>query len=328
MKILITGAAGSVGTKLVYALNELANNTPQEQSKHSIQGSPLKIFATDIKESPFTETTHLSYQCLDLRSKDFHLWLEKIRPDKIVHLASILQISKKMTREMAHDIDVVATKNLLEQSIKLGVDKFIVTTSGAAYGYYPENKDVITEERATKGNSDYFYSAHKAEVEAVMAEYRQNHPQLKQVVFRPGAILGPDFHGPVVNLFQQKMIVGLLGYPGPFNFIWSEDIVDYIIEALTTEITGEYNIAGDGTLSMSDIAKRLHKPYLPLPPWLIQGALAIAKPLGLSQYGPEQVKFIKYRPVLANDKIKKAFSHQPRYTSQKALDAFLALNKY
>ena len=75
---------------------------------------------------------------------------------------------------------------------------------------------------------------------------------------------------------------------------------------------------------MKDIAKYLNKIYLPLPPWLIKGALAIAKPLGLSQYGPEQVKFIKDRPVLSNKKIKETFTHQPRYTSKEALDAFLA----
>ena len=319
MKILITGAAGCLGNQVVNALSSLSNEL--------IPGDAVEVFATDIKENPFNEKNNLTYQRFDLRSKEFSLWLAQIKPDKIIHLASILQISKKMTRKMAHEIDVMVTKKLLEQSVELGVGKFIITTSGAAYGYYPENKNIISEDRATKGNSDYFYSAHKAEVEALMAQYRETNPELRQVVFRPGAILGPNFNGPVVNLFQQTMIVGLLGYPGPFNFIWSEDIVDYIIEALTTDITGEYNIAGDGALSMREIAKRLNKLYLPLPAWLIQGALAIAKPLGLSQYGPEQVKFIKYRPVLANDKIKKAFKHQPRYTSKQALNAFLSLNQ-
>jgi len=320
MKILITGAAGCLGCKIVNALTALANNSKKNEV--------LEIFATDIKENPFINTDNLTYQRFDLRSKEFSHWVTHVKPNKIVHLASILQISKQMTRAMAHEIDVLATEALLEQSIKLGVDKFIVTTSGAAYGYYPENINVISESRETKGNSDYFYSAHKAEVEALMAKYRKKHPELKQVVFRPGAILGHDFHGPLVNLFQQKMIIGLIGYPGPFNFIWSEDIVDYITEALTTEVTGEFNIAGDGTLSMRDIAKQLGKPYLALPPWLIQGVLSIAKPLGLSQYGPEQVKFIKYRPVLANEKIKKAFNHQPRYSTKQALETFLSLNKH
>lgn len=277
MNILITGAAGCLGNRVVSTLTAMAND---KQPK-----SALKIFATDIKENPFANDENLIYQRFDLRSNDFSLWVEKIRPDKIVHLASILQISKQITREIAHEIDVISTQKLLEQAVNLKVDKFIVTTSGAAYGYYPENINIIDEKRPTQGNSDYFYSAHKAEVETLMALFRKNHPELKQVVFRPGAILGPNFNGPVVNLFRQKIIVGLMGYPGPFNFIWSEDIVAYIIEALTTNITGEYNIAGDGTLSMRDIAKYLHKPYLALPPWFIQGLLAIAKPLGLSQYG-------------------------------------------
>jgi UDP-glucose 4-epimerase len=309
MKILITGAAGCLGRHLVNTL---------------VAKSTFEIYATDIKETPFNSFENLHYKSFDLRSHSFDRWLDEIQPDKIVHLASILQISSRITREDAYEIDVVATEKIMKKSITLGVKKIIVTTSGAVYGYYPENKNVITEDREPRGNQDYFYSAHKAEVESLMARYRQSNPELKQVVFRPGAVLGTDFDGPVVNLFQQKVIVGLLGYPGPFNFIWSQDIVEYIIEALTTEITGQYNIAGDGTLSMKDIATRLNKPYLPLPPWLIQGALAIAKPLGLSQYGPEQVKFIKYRPVLANDKIKKIFTHQPMFTSKQALDAFLA----
>jgi UDP-glucose 4-epimerase len=309
VKILITGAAGCLGSRVVKAL---------------LKNDNFDIYATDIKQSPFTTYENLHYQCFDLRSNEFYEWVEEVKPNKIVHLASILQLSSNVTREMAYEIDVVSTDKLLAKSVEIGVDKFVITTSGAAYGYYPENKNVITEDRATKGNSDYFYSAHKAEVEQLMTQYSQSNPELKQVTFRPGAVLGPDFDGPIVNLFKQKVIVGLLRYPGPFNFIWSEDIVDYIIEALTTDVTGKFNISGDGTLSMKDIAKRLNKKYIPLPPMLIQAALAIAKPLGLSQYGPEQVKFIKYRPVLANDKIKNTFVHQPTYTSEQALDSFLA----
>jgi len=74
---------------------------------------------------------------------------------------------------------------------------------------------------------------------------------------------------------------------------------------------------------MAQIAKKLNKFYLPLPAGLIQLALAIAKPLGLTQYGPEQVKFIKFRPVLSNEKIKRCFHHQPRYNSEQVIDAFL-----
>jgi len=308
MKILVTGAAGSLGQCLV---------------KKLILDPSIEVYATDIKKNPFPDTANLHYQAFDLREEAFTQWVEATKPAQVIHLASILQLSANMSRKQAHEIDVQATEQLIKTCLLIAVDKFTITTSGAVYGYYEENKNIITEDREIRGNPDYFYSAHKAEVETIMEQYRISHPQLKQLIFRPGAILGPDFKGPVVDLFQQKFITGLMGYPSPFNFIWSEDVADFMIEGVSSDITGEYNIAGDGALSMAEIAKKLDKFYLALPASLIKIILSIAKPLGLTQYGPEQVKFIKYRPVLSNDKIKARFNHQPRYSSSEVIDAFL-----
>jgi UDP-glucose 4-epimerase len=51
--------------------------------------------------------------------------------------------------------------------------------------------------------------------------------------------------------------------------------------------------------------------------------LWVLKPLGLSQYGAEQVKFIEFRPVLDNNKIKRHFKHQPSKTTHQAFESFL-----
>ncbi len=317
MKVLITGAAGSLGRQLIERLSK--NQT-------------IEIFATDIKVDPFSNgrfsNKKFHYFQVDLTHSKFNQWVRDVEPQVVVHLASILQLSPKMTKEKAYEIDVEATQSLLQTSVEIGVDKLIVTSSGAAYGYFPENKSTITEQREPKGNKDYFYSAHKAEVESILASYRDKHPALKQIVFRPGAILGPDFNGPILDLLNQKLIVGLIGYPGPFNFIWSDDVVDYIREGIYSDITGIFNIAGDGVLTMAEIARKLGKSYLALPASLVQLALAIAKPLGITQFGPEQVKFIKYRPVLSNQKIKRVFQHQPKYSTSQVLELFLSRNRF
>ena len=41
-----------------------------------------------------------------------------------------------------------------------------------------------------RGNEAFAYSHHKRLVEEMLADYRRDHPQLKQVVFRVGTILG------------------------------------------------------------------------------------------------------------------------------------------
>ena len=62
---------------------------------------------------------------------------------------------------------------------------------------------------------------------------------------------------------------------------------------------------------------------VPLPAWLLRGLLTVLHPLGVVQYGPEQVMFLQYRPVLSNARLKRDFAYTPRYTSLEALDALL-----
>ena len=306
MKILITGAAGDIGSRLVKIFSARTD---------------VDLYTTALADLPFeANSTHAAF---DVRSDLFLSWVEEIKPDVIIHLASIIQLPESMSTEEAHDIDVKATERLLKTSVKIGVDKFVVTSSGAAYGYWEDNADWLTEDMPVRGNDDYFYSSHKRQVEEIMAKYREEYPQLKQVVLRPGTVLGPNFENPITNMFSKNIISGIAGSDSPFVIIWVGDLVEYLIEAAITDVEGVYNVAGDGTLSLKNIAKRLNKPYLPIPPKFLRFMLGLLKPLGLSQYGPEQVKFIEFRPVLANQKIKAVFNHQPAKTTAQAFESFL-----
>jgi UDP-glucose 4-epimerase len=64
----------------------------------------------------------------------------------------------------------------------------------------------------------------------------------------------------------------------------------------------------------------LGKPVLRLPALAVKAALAVAHPLGLSQYGPEQVRFLQYRPVLDNGRLKRVFGYTPELNSAEVFD--------
>jgi UDP-glucose 4-epimerase len=199
----------------------------------------------------------------------------------------------------------------------------VVTSSGAAYGYWQDSPEWLTENMPLRGNEDYFYSSHKRQVEEILAGYRETNPELKQVVLRPGTALGPNFNNPITNMFSKNIIMGIAGSGSPFVIIWVDDLVAYLIEAAKKDVEGVFNVAGDGTLTLKQIASFLNKPYLAIPSWLLRAVLSVLKPFGLSQYGPEQVKFIEYRPVLSNKKIKQKFCHQPKKSTEKAFLSFL-----
>lgn len=73
---------------------------------------------------------------------------------------------------------------------------------------------------------------------------------------------------------------------------------------------------------MTQLAALLGKPVLTLPAWLLRAALGVAHPLGLSRYGPQQVRFLQYRPVLDNTRLKTVFGYTPERSSQQVFTAW------
>jgi len=142
-------------------------------------------------------------------------------------------------------------------------------------------------------------------------------------VLRPGTILGVEAHNQITDLFDGRFVLGVRGSDSPFVIIWDQDVVGAIVHGIQRGGTGIYNLAGDGTLSLPEIAQRLGKPYIALPASVIQAALAILYRLGLSQYGPEQVNFLRYRPVLANQRLKQELGYLARKTTREVFDLFL-----
>ncbi|MFQ5628968.1 MAG: NAD-dependent epimerase/dehydratase family protein, partial [bacterium] len=215
------------------------------------------------------------------------------------------------------------TCNILQACVQMGVKKIILTSSGAAYGYHVDNPPWLQESDALRGNPEFAYSDHKRLVEEILAEYRRKHPELQQLIFRPGTVLGGSVSNQITALFEKKLMIGLRGASTPFVFIWDEDVADCIVKGVFEEKFGIYNLAGDGTLSLREIAQMQGKPFIALPVWLVSSAFAILQRLGLSQYRPEQVNFLRYRPVLSNRKLKEDFGYTPMLSTKQVFEYYL-----
>ena len=60
-----------------------------------------------------------------------------------------------------------------------------------------------------------------------------------------------------------------------------------------------------------------------IPAPVVKYGLFTLKRLGLSQYGEEQVGFLRYRPVLSNEKLKKEFGYVPMKTSLEVFEYYM-----
>ena len=108
----------------------------------------------------------------------------------------------------------------------------------------------------------------------------------------------------ITALWDGRRILAIRGSESPFVFIWVDDVAAAMVRAATDGPAGIYNVAGDGRLTVHEIAARLGKPLLTVPAGVLGFALRIGRMLRLTVHGPEQVRFLRYRPVLANDALK------------------------
>ena len=145
---------------------------------------------------------------------------------------------------------------------------------------------------------EFAYSDHKRQVEEMLAEERSRTPELEQVVLRIGTILGERVDNQITRLWSGRFILRLAGSESPLVLVWDEDVVKVVLAAVTSPVTGVFNVAGEGTVTVPEIARTLGKRTLVVPEPLLRGALAVGKRLRLTEYGPEQTIFLAHRPVL------------------------------
>jgi len=311
-RVLVTGASGFLGQGLI---SQLARQADSEA-----------VIAVDVREVPAGQRLPgITYLTQDVRDPTLAETVAAHRIDTLVHLAAIVTPGKDANRAFEYSVDVEGTRNVLQACVAHGVQHIVVSSSGAAYGYHADNAEWLTEEMPLRGNESFAYSHHKRLVEEMLAQHRQTHPQLQQTVLRIGTILGERVNNQITALFEKPRLLAIQGSDSPFVFIWDEDVTGAIVHALSGQApSGCFNLAGDGALTIFEIAQRLNKRPRVLPAWLLKTALFIGHRLGISRYGPEQLDFLRYRPVLLNTALKTRFGFTPHKTSAQALEALIS----
>lgn len=305
-RVLVTGGAGFLGSRVTGLLSD--------------HPGVDVVLSGDLRESEVPGVVSVEVDVTDPRGLPELLRHHRI--DTVVHLAAIVNPGRDVQGEFR--VDVQGSSNVLAACVEAGVRRLVVSSSGAAYGYHADNPDWIDETDPLRGNDEFPYSRHKRMVEEMLAAARTTHPALEQVIFRIGTILGPTVRNQITALWDANRILRIAGSDSPFVFVWVDDVAAAMVRAALGEgPAGIYNVAGDGALTVPQIARRLRKPLLTIPAPLLAIALAIGSALRLTDHGPEKIRFLRYRPVLRNDRLKDEFGYTPRLTSAEAFEEYL-----
>ena len=314
LTVAVTGPTGEIGKPFIAALEKV----PAREIGR-IVGMARRPF--DPAEHGWKRTEYRQGDVLDRADVDALV----ADADVVVHLAFIVVRASSDTRE----INIEGSRNVFEATVAAGAKRLVYASSVAAYGF-PEDADgLLTEDKPARGHARHPYSAHKAEVEALLGEALAG-SDTDVYVFRPCIVAGPQAPAlveAVPHLPLRRRLRGVLRPllvlpdPGvPFQLVHHDDVALALRGGVLGRGTpGAYNLAGPGEVRMRDLAAALGLRSVPVPHAAVEAA---AHAVALSPWAPAEARWIEAarRPVLMDtSKARRELRWRPRYDAQETL---------
>jgi nucleoside-diphosphate-sugar epimerase len=234
-------------------------------------------------------------------------------------------------------VNLDGSRNVFEAAVAARVKRLVYASSVAAYGFHRENPQPLTEDVPARGTAAHYYSAQKAEVEALLAQLLDG-SATDAYILRPCIVAGRDapllidslpytqisgrLPSAVLNLLEGTSILKpVLPDPGvPFQLVHHDDVATAMRAAVLGRGTpGIYNLAGPGTLTVSTLARELGWYAIPVPELAVD---AVAEMIGRLGFLPAQAQWIAAfrEPVIMDTaKARRELRWRPKYDALQTL---------
>lgn len=232
MKILVTGAAGMLGSTLCPILRQKGH----------------EVYATDIN------TTDKGIECLDVRNfEQSKTFVKRIKPDLVMHLAAETDVDKcELEPDHAYLTNTIGTQNVALACQKYGIETVYISTIGVFDG---EQHEPYTE--FDEPNPINVYGKSKLWGEKVIQSLLG-----KYYVVRAGWMVGggPEkdkkFVGKIIRLLDKtsklKAVNDKFG-----SLTCTVDLSKCLSELIETGYYGLYHCTNKGFASRYEIAKKI-----------------------------------------------------------------------
>jgi UDP-glucose 4-epimerase len=247
MKVLVTGAAGFIGSNLADRLlsggHEVIGydnfSTGQEHFlRPAYQSAGFRLHRNDLLDLPALQQAMAGVEL-------------------VVHLAANADVrfgTDHPTKDLEQN--TIATSNVLEAMRRAGVKRIAFASTGSVYGEAPV---VPTPENAPFPVQTSLYGASKLAAEGLISAYCEGFG-FQAYIFRFVSILGERYsHGHIFDFYRQ-----LLEHPGELlilgngtqrkSYLYVQDCIDAMLLALegATAAVNIFNLGTDEYCSVSD----------------------------------------------------------------------------
>jgi UDP-glucose 4-epimerase len=306
-RVLITGLASFWGGLVAKALEE--------------DDSVEVIVGLDAQE-PTIELERTEYVRSDENYSILSRIVQATRVDTIIHTFLIVDSTSVRPNQM-HEINVIGTMNLFAAASAPGstVREVVVKSSSYVYGTAKEDP-VWFSETTSRSQPARNRVEHSLEsVESYVRDFAEDNPHVKVSLMRFANVLGTDIVTPISRALELPFVPSIFGFDPRLQFVHEDDVVRAMLFVLDHDRPGIFNVAGDGLLPWSEVAKLCGKRTVPMPPVGTRLATWPLNRIG-APLPPELLDLLRYGRGMDNRRLKEA-GFQYQYTSAGAVKAFI-----
>jgi nucleoside-diphosphate-sugar epimerase len=317
LSVAVTGISGTLGLGLMPLL----------------EADDRVAHVTGVARRPFDPADHgwtkVKYRRGDVR--DAELLRDAFRQaDVVVHLA--FQVTGAAPGQTIESVNIDGTLNAFDAATAVGARRFVYASSVAAYGFHRDNPVAMTEDWPTRPAARLFYAREKARLEHMLrARAAVGGPAL--YLLRPSIVGGPHAvgakslpRGPLAALARTSVRwAGRVPVPVPVpelpvQLVHEADVGQALVQCVVAAgPPGAYNIAADGIVTASTVARELGIPSFPVSPRLTQ---AMARGLAALPFLPPVGQWVEaacHPAIMDTTRAKEELGWVPEFTALETL---------
>jgi nucleoside-diphosphate-sugar epimerase len=236
VKVLVTGATGFVGSRIVAELNAagheiVAVGSPRQRGD--------EVFAADIASAQSLEKLHSVGQV-----------------DTVIHTAGLAHRFGNINESDYRQVNVDGVTNVATLAVTLGAKHLVVFSSTLVYGRHSEKGDAITEDAECRPADDYGRSKLCGEIAAKVVCSQNN---IELTILRPSPIVGEGGKGNfnrLIKAIDKRMFVMVGDGENLKSLIYVGDVAKAAVKVIEQKGNSAqiYNLVG-GEMRVIDIVK-------------------------------------------------------------------------
>jgi UDP-glucose 4-epimerase len=306
-RILVTGLGSYWGGRIA----QLLENEP---------GVDL-VVGVDTRD-PRLPLEHTEFVRADTSYSILHRIVDATQVDTIVHTHLGVD-SAVVSSRLMHEINVIGTMNLLAAAGAAGspVRKVVVKSSTLVYGANMGDPYFFREDMARTRPPRTAVERSLLEVASVVRDFAEDSPHVVVTKLRFSNVLGPNTDTQFGRLLRLPVVPEIAGFDPRLQFVHEDDVAGALVHATLHDVPGVFNVAGEGVLPWSEVARICGKRRVPLPP---VGAWLAARPLRLlriSDLPPELLALLRYGRGVDSERWRQA-GYRFAHTTAGTVNAF------